>query len=364
MKVLIIQHGIFPGFGFPLVEEYAKHLYRSGVDVSVAVIGKYSPHPGAEPFRYPVYSYEDSNIIQIYMKLRKILKAFDIVHYFPGKGMEFMPLLSPNTKFIFNRLSVSVTGKPFRDKILNLMKRFQPIFADCAAFNDEALAEALRPIGGTRVQLLPLGYANDLFYPCAPYQERKDRILIYHGAVRPQRDLDKLIEVLKKLPMEYKLKIIGGGTTADEKYRDYLGRKAKPLGCAERLTMTKMPQDRIRAEIEKAYLCLSYVPMWECYQDQFVTKTLEYLACHRPVITTATRYSKRFSQEIGEGRIFLTDGTIDDMVRKIVNAEEYIKAFYLQGNLQSLTAHLSKYSTESIVKKRLLPLYESILRGN
>jgi len=364
MKVLIIQHGIFPGFGLPLAKDYAKHLYRSGVDVSVAVIGKYSPHPGAEPFRYPVYSFEDSNFIQIYMKLRKILKAFDIVHYFPGKGMEFMPLLSPNTKFIFNRVSVSVTGKQFRDKIINLMKRIQPTFADCAAFNDEPMAAALRPIGGTRVYLLPLGYANDLFYPCAPYQEQKDRILIYHGAVRPQRDIDKLIEVLKKLPMEFKLTIIGGWTTADEEYREHLGRKAKRLGCADRLTLTKMPQDRIRAEIDKAYLCLSYVPMWECYQDQFVTKTLEYLACHRPVMTTATRYSKRFSQEIGAGRILLTDGTIDDMVRKIVNAEKYIETFYLPENLQSLTAHLSAYSTENIVKNRLLPLYESILRGN
>jgi len=66
--------------------------------------------------------------------------------------------LSANTRFIFNRLSVSVTGKPFRDKMINLMKRFQPIFADCAAFNDKVLVAALRPIGRTRVYLLPLGY--------------------------------------------------------------------------------------------------------------------------------------------------------------------------------------------------------------
>jgi len=361
MKVLIIQHGIFPGSVAPVAKEYAKQLYRLGVGVSVAVIGKYLPQPGAEPIGFPVYSLEASNIIKVYMKLRQMLKSVDIVHYFPGKGMELMPLLSPNTKFIFNWLSVSVTGKAFRDKIINLMKCFQPIFADCAVFTDKALAEALRPIGEIRVHLLPVGYPGDLFYPCALYQERKERMLIYHGAVRPQRELDKLIEVLKKLPMEYKLTIIGGGIAADNEYREYLGRKAKLLGCADRLTLTNMPQARIRAEIENAYLCLSHVPMWECYQDQFVLKTLEYLACHRPVITTATRYSKQFSQEIGEGRILLTDGTTGDMVRKIVNAEKYIEAFYSPQNLRSLTADLSVYSVDHIVKELLLPFYRSLL---
>lgn len=106
------------------------------------------------------------------------------------------------------------------------------------------------------------------------------------------------------------------------------------------------------------------VPMWECFQDQFVLKTLEYLVCHRPVITTATRYSKRFSQEIGEGCILLTDGTIDDMVRKIVSADKYIETFYMPQNLCSLTAHLSAYSIENIVKNRLLPLYRCVLDGN
>jgi len=364
MKVLIMQHGIFPGSVAPVAKEYAKHLYRLGVDVSVAVIGKHSPLPGTGPLGFPVYSLEASNIIQVYMKLRQMLKSVDIVHYFPSKGMELMPLLSSNTKFIFNRLSVSVTGKAFRDKIINLMKRFQPIFADCAVFTDEALAEALRPIGRARVHLLPVGYPSDLFYPCAPYQERKERVLIYHGAVRPQRELDKLIKVLKKLPMEYKLTIIGGGAAADEEYREYLEKEAKRLGCADRLTLTNMPQARIRAEIKNAYLCLSYVPMWECFQDQFVLKTLEYLACHRPVITTATRYSKRFSQEIGEGRILLTDGTIDDMVKKIVSAEKYIETFYSPKNLGSLTASLTAYSIENIVNKRLLPLYRCVLGEN
>jgi glycosyltransferase involved in cell wall biosynthesis len=364
MKVLIIQHGIFPGSVAPVAKEYAKHLYGLGVDVSVAVIGHYLPQPGAEPLGFPVYSIEASNIIQVYIELRKMLKPFNIVHYFPSKGMELMPLLSSNTKFIFNRLSVSVTGKSIRDKAINLLKRFQPIFADCSVFTDDSLAAALRPIGGKKVHLLPVGFPADLFYPCAPYQERKERMLIYHGAVRPQRDLEKLIEVLKRLPIEYTLMIIGGGTPADDEYREYLGRKAKLIGCAERLILTNMPQAKIRAEIEKAYLCLSYVPMWDCYQDQFVLKTLEYLACHRPVMTTATRHSKRFTQKIGEGHILLTNGTIDDMVRKIVSADKYIETFYIPQNLCSLTAQLSAYSTENIVKTRLLPLYRSILDGN
>jgi len=361
MNVLIMQHGIFPGSVAPIAKEYAKHLHQSGVNVSVAVIGRYSPHTSAESLEYPIYSIDPSNIIQVYMKLRLLLKPFDIVHYFPSKGMELMPLLSPRTKFIFNRLSVSVTGNVFKDRMINLLKRLQPIFADCAVFTDEPLAVSLKPIGGKKVYLLPVGYPDDLFFPCAPYQESKEKMLIYHGAVRPQRNLEQLIEVLKVLPREYTLTIIGGGSTADDEYREYLGNIAKDLGCADRLTLTNMPQAKIRTEIEKAYLCLSYVPMWECFQDQFVLKTLEYLACHRPVMTTATRYSKQFSQEIGEGHILLTDGTVDDMVNKIVNAEKYINEFYLPQNLASLTKCLSAYSIKSIVNQHLLPLYRSIL---
>ena len=94
-----------------------------------------------------------------------------------------------------------------------------------------------------------------------------------------------------------------------------------------------MAQPEIRSVIAQSYLGLSYVPMLECFQDQFVLKTLEYLACSRPVLATATRYTKHFSESIGGDRILLSDDTVDDMVEKILGADEYVNRFYSADNL-------------------------------
>jgi glycosyltransferase involved in cell wall biosynthesis len=354
-----MQHGMFPGYVAPVGKEWAKNLARLGIDVSVVVIGKIAA--SSERFQFPVHCVENTNLLDIYRKLRTLARNFDVVHYFPSKGLELLPLLIPTTKFIFNRLSVSVSGKPLQDGIMNFVKRIQPIFASHVIFTDEPLAKTLRPFGGKPTSVLPVGYPADLFYPCGPFIESDERILIYHGAVRPQRQLDQLVRVLSKLPERYKLMIIGGGLPADEAYKRHLASVAASLNCTNRLILTNMSQSEIRAHIEKAYLCLSYVPVWDCYQDQFVLKTIEYLACHRPVMTTATRYSKGFSQAIGKDKILLTDGTVDDMAQQIQNADSYIRLFYRPDNLTELSQLLVPYSTEYIVKNRLLPIYEAVL---
>src|SRR5207248_1818402 len=134
------------------------------------------------------------------------------------------------------------------------------------------------PVLATPVEVMPVGYSQDLFFPCPERPQTSEKLLIYHGAVRPQRRLDRLIEVLARLPANYKLTIIGGGTAGDEEYRAYLGTLGERLNCSDRLELTNMAQPAIRAAIDQAYLGLSYVPMLECFQDQFVLKTLEYLA--------------------------------------------------------------------------------------
>ena len=359
-----MQHGLFPGYVAPVGKELAKDLWRRGIDVAVAVIGGRSPSAESEPLDFPIHCIEKGNVIDTYRRVHRVVRDFDIVHYYPNKGLELLPLLTPHTKFIFNRLSVSVTGHPVRDRLLNIVKRCQPFFASHVVFTDEPLAIALRPFGRKPVSILPVGYASDLFYPCASYAARTEKLLIYHGAVRPQRDLDQLVKVLSRLPLEYRMMIIGGGLAADEAYKRHLAALAAELGCAGRLTLTNMPQAAIRAEIENAYLCLSHVPMWECYQDQFVLKTVEYLACHRPVLTTATRYSKKFSETLGANRLLLTDGSVDDMLKQICDADDYIRSFYEPENLRSLSSSLAPYSTEYVVENSLLPIYRSVLNGD
>lgn len=361
MRVLIVQHGIFPGYVAPVPKEWAKNLFNIGLDVSVAVIGEKQVAANGESFKFPVYHIQDGGLLATYTALREIVRRFDIVHYFPGKRMELMPLLSRKTRFIFNYLSVSVSGQPARDTFVNVCKRLQPVFADHVLFTDEALAQTLRPFKTVPISLLPVGYASELFYPCSRYPDDARRRLIYHGAVRQSRRLDELVHVLSRLPTEYTLTIIGGGLAEDEAYGKTLCELSKRLNCAARFELSNMPQTAIREVIGKSYMGVSYVPMSECYQDQFVLKTLEYLACQRPVITTATRYSKRFAEEIGPNKILLTDGSIDDMVNRICHADGYVRAFYSEENLKALSLALEPYTSMHLVRTKLLPLYKSVL---
>lgn len=364
MRVLLVQHGIFPGYVGPVAKEWAKNLWALGVDVAVVTLGTKSPPVPTEPLNFPVYAIESTNIFQIYRELKGHLKDRDVVHYFPGKGLELMPLLNLRAKYIFNHISVSVTGKFARDRLIDAGKRVQPLFADHILYTDQPLSDALRPVRGTPTSLMPVGFPSDLFYPCPPPGPLEKKILIYHGAVRPQRRLDLLIQVLSRLPEEYSLTIIGGGLPGDESYREYLAECAQQLQCTDRVNLTNMPQSLIRAEIEKAYLCLSYVPMLDCYQEQFVIKTLEYLACQRPVLATATRYTARFSESIGGRSILLTDGTDADMIEKILNADEYVRNFYSRENLDALPSAVAPYSSRYLVENRLLPIYKGLLAKN
>jgi glycosyltransferase involved in cell wall biosynthesis len=363
MRVLFVRHGLFPGYLAPETKEWAKHLWRRGVHAEVAVLGERTPESEADPLEFPVHCIDPSNTLLAYRALRPLVDRADIVHYVLGKRLEFMPLLSRRPKFVFNHISVSVTGRALEDWAINMGKRLQPFLADHVVFTDEALAAALKPIRRIPTSLLPVGYPDDLFFPCPPPVPDGGKRLLYHGAVRPLRRLDELVKVLARLPVEFTLTIVGGGSAADESYRRSLGGLAASLGCADRLHLLKKPQAEIRPLIERAYLCLGYVPMLECYQDQFVIKTIEALACHRPVLATATRFTSSFREAMGHDRLLLTDGTVDDMVAKILGADEFVRRFHAPDNLATLAEHLAPYSFRHIVGTSLVPLYERML-GN
>jgi hypothetical protein len=103
--------------------------------------------------------------------------------------------------------------------------------------------------------------------------------------------------------------------------------------------------------------------MLECYQDQFVSKTIEYLACHKPVIATQTRFTKKLNKELGGNSILLTDGTVEDMKKKILECHSYIKLFYTKKNINIIKKYLSTISYKENVRSKLLPVYREILHN-
>lgn len=360
VKVLLLMQGQFPGYVAPVFKEIAKNLAKQGYEVLVVAVGGGLTHSN-ESFEFKIHVIKPASIIKQYRQLILISEGYDIVHYFLGKGFEFLPLFNRKAKFVFHFISVSVSGRFLRDWIINALKKLQPIFSDIALYTDIELQKRIQPIFKKNCLLLPVGYASDLFYPCKPYEELSKRILIYHGSCHPARRLEQMIRVLSLLQNRYELVIIGKGP---ETYIRELKRLATELGCSHRITFTEMPQDQIRLIIEKAYLCFSYVPVLECYQDQFVLKTIEYLACGRPVLTTNTSYNLKFQKYIGEENLLVCRDDVKEIAQAINSSDLFVKNFYDARRIQDLFFKIRNFSNDSLIRERLNVYYEKLLKLN
>lgn len=358
MRVLIVMHGLFPGYVAPIPKEIAKNLYKQGVDIEVAAIGD-GLSPNGEDLRFKVTPITAKGIVAQYKALLPLIKEFDIVHYFPGKGLELLPLFNRRVRFIYNFISVSVSGRPFFDWVVNKLKKVQPIFADLSLYTDIELQNNLLPFYTKKLGVMPVGFADDLFYPCSPYQESEKRLLIYHGSCHPNRKIEEMIKVMPLIAERYELMIIGKGSG---EYINSLKTLAADLKCAHRIRFAEMPQNEIRTFIEKAYLCFSYVPVIDSYQDQFVLKTIEYLACGRPVLSTNTRYTNQFQRLVGERNLLVSKDDTQSMADAINSSEAFVNAFYNDEELKKLYAITDKYSNQSFIRERLLPYYTNLLK--
>lgn len=357
-RVLLLIHGLFPGYVAPVFKEIAKNLHEQGYQVEVAAVGE-GLTPTGENFKFNIHVIKPKSIFKQYKEIITLTKGFDIVHYFPGKGFELLPLFNRDAKFVFHFISVSVSGRFFYDLAINTLKKLQPIFAHMAIYTDVELQKNINPFFKIKCNILPVGYASDLFYPCKPYQESGKRLLIFHGSCHPARRLEQMIKVLPHLEDCYELMIIGKGP---EKYIRMLKQMSIDLNCSHRLFFTEMPQDQIRLVIENAYLCFSYVPVIDCYQDQFVLKTVEYLACGRPVLTTNTRYSLRFQNKIGKKNLLVCQDDVNELASMINSSYDFVKEFYNEDGLECLFSKIKKYSNDFLIKEKLNLYYDELLK--
>lgn len=360
VRVLLLMQGLFPGYVAPVFKEIAKNLSAQGYEVLVVAVGD-GLTPSNECFEFNIHVIKPGSLIKQYGEIIRITKGFDIVHYFLGKGFELLPLFNHKTKFVFHFISVSVSGRFLYDWLVNTLKKLQPIFSDLAIYTDIELQKRIQPFFKKKCLILPVGYASDLFYPCAPYQESGKRILIYHGSCHPARRLEQMIQALPLLRECYELVIIGKGP---EKYIDTLKQLAANLECSHRLTFTEMPQDQIRSAIERAYLCFSYVPVLECYQDQFVLKTIEYLACGRPVLTTNTAHNLKLQKDIGEENLLVCRDNVKEIAETINSSDLFVNNFYKVQGLQNLFFKIRGFSNDSLIKQKLNIYYDEMLQGN
>lgn len=363
MKVLIIKHGPFPGFHSPDAKEYAKHLMANGVDVRVLAIAA-AGQEVAGNFVCPVEKISTRYGMLHWREIQKHINGADVIHYMPGKGLEFLRLLTDSAKIIFDFRSVSVRGNRVTDFLIDQLKRLQGSCADRLITINRNVARQLRPFRRIPISEMPAGYPRDLFFPCARRANGGRRILFYSGIIARSRRLEKLIEMIARLPRAYVLHLVGPTSRIDSDYPDWLRGYARELGCLDRvLFIGGVPQAELRGMIAEAYLCLCCIPVNDCYNHQFPYKLLDYLACNRPVLATRTVAIAAFAGQNTAESLLFTDDSSESFADCVMASEDYIERFYSAANLAKIDAELWPHSWESLIKTRLIGIYEATLAG-
>jgi len=145
-----------------------------------------------------------------------------------------------------------------------------------------------------KVELLLFGVDMDKFNPEVDTQELKeklgiienDRVIVFIGTLFEFSGMDKYLEqfplVLKEMP-NAKLVIVGGGPLFDK-----LERLVGDLGLTKQVILTGFEHfDLMPQYINLADLCINPFIVNDTTRDIIPGKTIQYLACGKPVLATA-----------------------------------------------------------------------------
>jgi len=116
--------------------------------------------------------------------------------------------------------------------------------------------------------------------------------LLYVGTLHPRRKnsimLHSIKKVIKTFP-EIKLTIVGAGGDMQN-----LKKLTKKLSLEKNVAFVgEISQDKVPDYIRNSDICLAQYPKEE-FNIQLPFKTLEYIACKKPVITTITKSTKKY----------------------------------------------------------------------
>jgi len=218
-----------------------------------------------------------------------------------------------------------------------------------------------------KIMEVPLGANFKLFKPGKEYELRvkhnlvDKEVLIYSGAIYPQRKLDTILKSLECLIYLEKNKDICLLVVGDGPDRRRLEKMAKNLGISDKVIFTGFKNYReVPRYLRVADIGISFVPKNETFEYQPPLKTIEYMASGLPTIATSTYGNQRFI-------IHKKNGVLSDDTAESISF--WISTLINDSNLKRKIKKMSrksvlKYDWFNITKRRLIPAYENALLCN
>jgi glycosyltransferase involved in cell wall biosynthesis len=291
-------------------------------------------------------------------------KRYDVIHIFWGKALSLAPFLLRKAAVVWvDDVRSGHIGNRFSSIVINFFIVLESVFFDRILTLDERLYKKIwqgLPFGDSlfksKVFYVPMGVDTELF--TRSYDQElasslginpQDKVFIYVGTLVRSRKMGNFIKAfsiaLKKLP---NLKLIMVGKGDDE---PYLRCQVKDLGLQDRVKFVgPVLYHLVPKYVSLGSFGVSYVPQTSNFENQQVTKSLEYLSCGLPVLGTKIPFHL---DVIGEKEGVLTDDRPEDVAEGVIKIIELEK----KGQFKDKPTVHNQYSWSYIVKNCLLPAY-------
>ncbi len=188
-----------------------------------------------------------------------------------------------------------------------LLPQASHVFVTSDRMKADVVARGVSP---ERITAVPMGVSIATYNPQAVAPSDDPRligriVLVYVGAIDPERRIDQLAEALAQVVSgghDAVLTIVG---TAEGPDRRRIEDAAATGGVSERLIFTgHLTLTEALAYVRRADLCLAPFPTWpKTYLSATPTKLVEYLAMGRPVVATDHPDQRQVIEESGAGVI-------------------------------------------------------------
>jgi glycosyltransferase involved in cell wall biosynthesis len=189
-----------------------------------------------------------------------------------------------------------------------VLPRAQHVFVQSERMAADLVARGVLP---ERLSAVPMGVSLSVYHPqaIAPSQDPGllgKRVLVYVGALDPEREIGTLIAALGQVVrrgFDGVLAIVGTATQADRQ-RLRQACTAHEVEDSRIVFTGYLPLAEALAYVRRADVCLAPFPVWpQTYLSATPTKLVEYLAMGRPVVATDHPDQTQVLQESGAGVI-------------------------------------------------------------
>lgn len=381
LSICYISFNYYPGQGVTAFYEFSRKMRDEGHNVLVLAAARrgekrFEIVDGVVIIRIPVKTTRKRSLenlrftILASRALSNVIEKnhIQIVHVF---SYAFASLIkfkifpsSKKVKWIYDIRSGPVLDNMFY-QLGNKLLRFEASLFDKTFIIDEMVNNEI--FGNQKKKgavIVPLGVDLNVFKP-----ERNplllsrygilenDTVLVYLGNLNSERRIQNVIMAFGKASKKIKglrLMIIGDGNSLPD-----LKLLAKNLSISDKVIfLGYIDYSKVPSFLSATDIAISYIPIVPAFDAQPPIKTVEYLACSLPVIATSTKGNQRFITHERNGLLSEDDpySLLKAITRLCIDVN-------LRNKLgKNARPSIVEYDWRTIVKEKILPAYQEVLR--